>query len=204
MCDKLEFNTKSASAISGSIAKVKITSPGFNFEKLPRFTDVTSVSGVNANITLKSNSIGQPKKVRFKDIGYDYASDKTLRPQAFVPPVVNVDNLDTVKDFDIVSAGSRYLRDPNVLLINDTTKEIIDTDSLLAKAPNGAISEIKQLAPLFGLQSEPHKLVFIDNSNGVGISTMTGDGISGIATCTLVTPVLGFVEHSLKLVMKFL
>ena len=194
MCDKLDFNTKSTSAISGSIAKVKITSKGFNFEKLPKFTDVTSVNGVNANITLKSNSIGQPKKVRFKDIGYDYASDKTLRPQAFVPPVVNVDNLDTVKDFDIVSAGSRYLRDPNVLLINDTTKEIIDTDSLLAKAPNGAISEIQQLAPLFGLQSEPHKLVFIDNSNGVGISTMTGDGISGIATCTLITPVLGFIE----------
>ena len=192
-CDNLEYSTKSASALSGSIGKVKIISEGFNFERMPKFVDVTS-EGINANIKPISSLIGQPKKVRFKDIGYDYPSDKTLRPQAFVPPVINLDNLDTIKDFDIVSQGSRYLRDPNVILINDTTKEIVDKESLLAKAPNGAIAEIQILAPLFGLESEPHKLVFVDNSNGVGISTMTGDGISGIATCTLVTPVLGFVQ----------
>ena len=172
---------------------MKIISKGFNFERLPKFIDVTSKEGINANIKAVSSTIGQPKTLRFKDIGYDYPSDKTLRPEAFVPPVINIDNVDTIKDFDIISQGSRYLKDPDVILINDTTREIVDTDSLLAKAPNGAISEIQQLAPLFGLQSEPHRLVFINNSNGVGISTMTGDGISGIATCTLITPILGFV-----------
>ena len=192
-CDKLEYSTKSSSALSGSIGKLKIISKGFNFERLPKFIDVTSKAGINANIKAVSSTIGQPKSLRFKDIGYDYPSDKTLRPEAFVPPVINIDNVDTVKDFDIVSRGSRYLKDPDVILINDTTREVVDTDSLLAKAPNGAISEIQQLAPLFGLQSEPHRLVFINNSNGVGISTMTGDGISGIATCTLITPILGFV-----------
>ena len=193
-CDKLEYSTKSASALSGSVGKVRIISKGFNFERLPQFTDVTSKEGINANISAESTSIGSPRKVRFKDIGYDYPSDKTLRPETFVPPVINLDNLDTIKDFDIISQGSRYLRDPNVILINETTKEIVDKDSLLAKAPNGAIAEIEILAPLFGLASETHRLVFIDNSNGVGISTMTGDGISGIATCTLVTPILGFVQ----------
>ena len=197
-CDKLEYSTKSLSAPSGSISKVKIISKGFNFEKLPKFIDVTSKEGINANINAVSSTIGQPKNLRFKDIGYDYPSDKTLRPEAFVPPVINIDNVDTIKDFDIVSQGSRYLRDPDAILINETTREIVDTDSLIAKAPNGAISEIQVLAPLFGLQSEPHRLVFINNSNGVGISTMTGDGISGIATCTLVTPVLGFVQDQFE------
>ena len=197
-CDKLEYSTKSSSALSGSISKVKIISKGFNFEKLPKFIDVTSKQGINANIKAVSSTIGQPRNLRFKDIGYDYPSDKTLRPEAFVPPVINIDNVDTIKDFDIISQGSRYLRDPDAILINETTREIVDTDSLIAKAPNGAISEIQVLAPLFGLQSEPHRLVFINNSNGVGISTMTGDGISGIATCTLVTPILGFVQDQFE------
>ena len=87
--------------------------------------------GINANIKAVSSTIGQPRNLRFKDIGFDYPSDKTLRPEAFVPPVINIDNVDTIKDFDIISQGSRYLRDPDAILINETTREIVDTDSLI-------------------------------------------------------------------------
>ena len=62
---------------------------------------------------------------------------------------------------------------------------------LIAHAPNGAISEIEQLAPLTGLDSEPHRIVAVNNSNGVGIVSMTTSNF-GIATCTLTTPILGF------------
>ena len=188
---KLEYTTKSSNAINGSIGKVLTLSKGFNFDRLPKFKDVTSTNGVNANISAASTSIGRIKKVRFRDIGYDYHSDKTLRPEADVPPIVEIDNLDTIKSIDIESGGSRYLSDPGLILFNDTTKQVIDTTTFIAKAPNGAIAEVEQLGPLFGIQSEPHRLISINNSNGVGISSMQS-GVQGIATCTLTTPFLGF------------
>ena len=187
----LSYTTKSTNAINGSIGKIVTLSKGFNFDKLPKFKDVTSTDGYNANISAASTSIGRIKKVRFKDIGYDYHSDKTLRPEADVPPIVEIDNLDTINDIDIESGGSRYLSDPGLILFNDTTKKVIDTTTFVAKAPNGAIAEVEQLGPLFGLQSEPHRLIAINNSNGVGISSMQ-TGSQGIATCTLTTPFLGF------------
>ena len=48
-------------------------------------------------------------KQRFKDIGYDYPSDKTLRPQAIVPPIVRIDNLDTITGFDVINSGKDIL-----------------------------------------------------------------------------------------------
>ena len=187
----LSYTTKSANAINGSIGKIKTLSKGFNFSKLPKFKEVVSTNGYNANVSAASTSIGRIKKVRFKDIGYDYHSDKTLRPEADVPPIIEIDNLDTISSINIESGGSRYLSDPGLILFNDTTKEVIDTTTFVAKAPNGAISEVEQLGPIFGLQSEPHRLIAINNSNGVGISSMQ-TGSQGIATCTLTTPILGF------------
>ena len=187
----LEYATKSSNAISGSIGKVKITSKGFNFNKLPKFIDVTTQTGRNANVVAVSTSIGRVKSIRMRDIGYDYPSDKTLRPEAFVSPIVTVDDLDTIDRFDILSGGSRYLNAPDIKLWNDTKKTVVDETSLIAETPNGAVSEITQLGPLLGLESEPHKVIFVNNSNGVGIVSIQA-GHTGIATCTLKTPFLGY------------
>lgn len=57
--------------------------------------------------------------------------------------------------------------------------------------PSGAISEVRQIAPIYGLKSDPHKIIAINNSNGVGISSIVTNN-SGVATCILSTPILGF------------
>ena len=190
-CDVLSYNTKSSNALNGKIANVKVISEGYNFEVLPKFKDVTSENGRNANLVGVSSEIGRIKTLRFKDVGYDYPSDKTLRPEAGIPPIVSIDNLDIYKGANIISAGARYLNSPNILLWNETRNQIVDSTSLVAEAPFGAIANIVQLAPIFGLESEPHKIICVDNSNGVGITSML-TGPAGIATCTLETPVLGF------------
>ena len=105
---------------------------GFNFESLPKFVDITSENGVNANVIAISTSVGRIKKVRFKDIGYDYPSDKTLRPEAFVPPILTLDDLDTIERIDIVYGGARYLSDPDLILWNETKGEIVDATSLVS------------------------------------------------------------------------
>ena len=152
-CDVLSYNTKSSNALNGKIANVKVISEGYNFEVLPKFKDVTSENGTNANLVGVSSEIGRIKTIRFKDVGYDYPSDKTLRPEAGIPPIVSIDNLDIYKSANIISAGARYLNSPNILLWNETRNQIVDSSSLVAEAPFGAIANIVQLAPIFGLES---------------------------------------------------
>jgi len=191
--DVFEYTTKSSSAINGSIGKVKIISEGFNFKKLPKFSSVTSQDGIGANVVAVSTSIGNINNIRIKDIGYNYSSDKTLRPEAFVSPIVEVDNLDVIDRIEVISGGTQYLNPPDLLLWNETSKTVVDSSTLIASAPNGSVSEVEQIAPIFGLDSEPHKIISINNSNGVGISSILAT--AGIATCTLKTPILGFNEN---------
>ena len=93
-------------------------SPGFNYKKLPQFKKVNSVNGTDANIIASSRSIGRIKKIRIVDIGYEYSSDKTLSPEAFISPVVNIDNLDIIDSVNIVSGGADYMSTPNLIVFN--------------------------------------------------------------------------------------
>jgi hypothetical protein len=188
--DSIEYTTTSASALNGSIGKIKILSSGFNFKKLPTFTTIDSTDGVNANVVALSTSIGRIKTVRIENLGFAYLPDKTLRPEIALPTRVGIDNSDVIDKFVIKSGGLKYLNAPDILLQNTINNLIVDSTSLIAITPNGAISEVKQLGPIFGLQSAPHRIVAINNSNGVGISSMTTSN-SGVATCTITTPILG-------------
>ena len=104
----MEYSTKSTN-VTGEIKDFKIISPGFNYKKLPQFKSITSDGGRDANIIASSKTIGRIKKIRIVDIGYEYSSDKTLSPQAFISPVVNIDNLDVIDSVDIKSGGADYI-----------------------------------------------------------------------------------------------
>ena len=51
-------------------------------------------------------------------------SDKTLSPEAFVPPIVGIDNLDSVNEVEVVSGGNNYSSAPNLLLFNPVTNTV--------------------------------------------------------------------------------
>ena len=72
-----------------------------------------------------------------------------MRPEVFVPPVVGVDNLDTIESFEILSPGKYYVTPPNLLVVNNVTNEVVDDSSLIAEAPNGTISNIIQICLLY-------------------------------------------------------
>ena len=105
---------------------------------------------------------------RIQNIDYAYPSDKTLRPEAALPIILNIDDLDIIDRFEIESGGSRYLSTPDLLLYNDTKNVIVDSTSLIADVPNDAVLDVEQIAPIFGIESEPHRIIAINNSNGVG------------------------------------
>ena len=195
--DLIEYNTRSKTALNSGVAKVKLISGGFNFDKIPVFSEVETEDGRNANIVAISTSIGRVKNFRIQNIDYAYPSDKTLRPEATLPIILNVDDLDIIDRFEIESGGSRYLSAPDLILYNDTKNAIIDSTSLIAETPNDAVSSIQQIAPIFGIESEPHRVIAINNSNGVGISSIL-TSTSGIATCTINTPINGFTQNLFK------
>ena len=90
-------------------------------------------------------------KVRIVDIGYEYSADKTLSPEAFIPPILNIDNLDVVNDVEIISGGKNYASAPNLLLFNPVSNTLVDDSSLQAFAPNQTISNVNVIAPINGL-----------------------------------------------------
>ena len=192
-CDQLEYSTKSTN-VHGSIKDLRILSPGFNYKKLPQFKKVISESGTDANIIASSRSIGRIKKIRIVDIGYEYSSDKTLSPEAFISPVVNIDNLDIIDSVNIVSGGADYMSTPNLIVFNPVTNTVVDTLSLQPFTPNQTISRVDVLSPVTGLDSVVHKIISINNSNGVGINSVQISN-SGIVTCFLETPINGFDEQ---------
>ena len=192
-CDKLEYSTKSKS-VHGAIKNLNIISPGFNYKKLPQFNSVTSTNGTDANIIASSNNIGRIKKIRIVDIGYEYSSDKTLSPEAFISPVVNIDNLDVIKSVNIVSGGADFMSTPNLIVFNPVSNTVVDTLSLQPFTPNQTISRVDVLSPVTGLDSVVHKIISINNSNGVGINSVQISN-SGVVTCFLETPINGFDEQ---------
>ena len=195
-CDKLEYSTRSKNVV-GTIKEFKILSSGFNYKKLPQFNTVASKNGAGANIKALSGDVGRIQKVRIVDIGYEYSSDKTLSPEAFIPPIVNIDNLDVVNNVEIVSGGSNYSSAPNLLLFNPVSNTLIDDSSLQAISPNQTVSDVEVIAPINGLDSVIHKVVAINNSNGVGINSVIQAPFpnAGIITCFIETPTNGFVTE---------
>ena len=189
-CDIIEYATESK-RVSGPVKEIKVISKGFDYKQLPRFSSIVSLNGKNANVVALSTSVGRIKDVRIVDIGYEYSSDRTLSPEAFVSPVVRIDNLDSIVSITVTDGGNEYLSAPDLIVYDPENDIVMDDTSLLAKVPNQTISEVEVIAPVQGLNSVNHKIIAVNNSNGIGINSMEGGG-SGIVTCTLETPIGGF------------
>ena len=117
-----------------------------------------------------------------------------MSPEAFISPVVSIDNLDVINSVNIISGGSDYTSTPNLILFNPVSNTIVDEISLQAKSPNQRVSDVEVLSPISGLDSVVHKVVAINNSNGIGINSVITSN-SGVVTCFLETPINGFDEQ---------
>ena len=71
------------------------------------------------------------------------------------------------------------------MIFNPVSNVLVDDGSLEAIAPNQTISDVNVIAPVNGLDSVTHRIVAINNSNGIGInSVMTSDyPNAGVVTC---------------------
>jgi hypothetical protein len=192
-CDVLKYSTSSKSA-KGGIDNLKILNNQFKYKELPSFVGSNSDSGTDANIIINTDNIGGVNEYLILDQGFDYASDKTLRPEASIPSIIFTSNSSEIKDFSITDGGFGYSSNPSVLLKNPYTNEIVNSDSLSCEVNSGTVSKINIDSPVKGLPTINHELVFINNSNGIGINSIQSSS-GGIVTCTLVTPIVsGFIN----------
>ena len=189
----LQYTTSSPNA-SGAIDNVVINFGGVGYKSLPSFVSIASTQGTNGSLLPDSTTINRVNDVRILNPGFEYSSDNTLRPEAFVSPVVSVINSNTITNIELLSGGKNYTTIPDFAIVNPDTGVRDTTGSIDASLRGSSISDPVILVPPRGLPPVTHEVFTLNNSNGATIKTVDFDSSSGIVTCTLVTPILSLIH----------
>ena len=192
--DNLSYSTNSTSVLGG-VASINLASGGLGFKKFPIISTITSTSGINAKILALSKSINKINKVRILDPGFEYHSDKTLRPEARISPTITLINSDIISNIEVVSGGRDYLSAPDIVVVDPETGELTDQGVIEVETSATSLSSVNIISSPKGLKPIEHTIRTINNSNGISISRVVGMNTTtttGIVTCILVTPITGF------------
>ncbi len=192
--DKLSYITNSTLA-SGGVGKILLTSGGLGYKNIPGISSITSANGINAKILCLSDNINKINQVRILDPGFEYHSDKTLRPDARISPTITLINSDVIGKIEVVSGGKNYISPPDLVVVDPETGQLTDQGVIELQLSSSSISEVNVISSPKGLKPIEQRIRTINNSNGVSISQVVGMSTTstvGVVTCTLVTPVAGF------------
>ena len=192
--DALKYSTSSSTA-RGGVAALNVTDNGLNYKKLPKYVSIASTQGTGADIIPESSNVGRINEVTILDQGFDFSADKTLSPEAYVSPTINVINRDVIKSVDIVSGGSNYTTSPDLVIVNPETGTAYSNGLIEARIQGSSIASVDIIEAPRGLTSIVNKVFAINNSNGVGIKSCL-TSVSGLVTCILTTPVTGFTTDA--------
>ena len=195
-CDVLSYSTNSLTAI-GEVDKVKIISSGINYKDIPSYTISSSTNGEGLNILPSSTNIGKINGISIKNSGFEYSNDKTLSPKANASKNVKINTSNTLTRVNVIDGGKKYPSAPNLVVVDSDTGKKIDSGLLRATMSGGGlgnanIERVTIEVPANGLPSTPVTVKSVDNSNGIIIDRIESSR-SGILTCLIKTPILGFV-----------
>lgn len=191
-CNTLKYTTKSLSA-TGPISKIDILNGGIGYKKLPRFSTISSASfGKNATIQTSSNSIGKVGSINIINDGYEYPSDKTLRPTCDINSLLVLRNFQQIVSVQVEKGGKNFVSPPTLIVINTVTREKINNGYLKPKMGTNSVSEVEVVDVPKGIDEVVHEVLTLNNSNGISVVGVT-TYLNGIVECKLRTPpVTGF------------
>jgi hypothetical protein len=195
-CSVLKYNTKSLTA-KGPIDKINIVSGGYGYKKIPIFVGSNSINGKDAFIVAISTSIGNAREVRILDEGFEYSSDKTLQPISYISPVISIKNSNTIGVVTVTSGGSQYINSPLIVIVDSNTGQKINSGILEAKLSGSSIASVNIIQTPKGLPETSVKLFTTNNTNGISVQRVQSNS-SGIFTCFITTPTLGFSTNPFK------
>ena len=177
----ISYKTNSTNAF-GEITKFEITNRGRNFYSLPQIVEVSSGLGTGAAVSAGSSSIGKVQRVNINDIGYDFPSDQTLKPSVLLNQNILIEPLYSIESIGITSVGKGYTTPPKLLCYDPGTQTVIDDVDLTYKFGDSQVTILKNS---YGIGNRHPTVVPIENSNGVGISTITYDPVTKVVKATL-------------------
>ena len=177
----LSYETSSTSAL-GPISQIEILNKGFNYYSVPGITTISSNLGSGAIINATSSSAGRIKKIKINDIGFDFPSDKTVSPLVGLPQILTVTPLSSFDSIGITSFGRGYSVAPKLVVYDGKTNELVTDVDLQFKLNDNQIKILKNTS---GINNTTPRIVPIQNSNGVGISTIRYNSTTKSATVVL-------------------
>ena len=178
---EIDYTTNSKTAL-GPISKVDVLYGGSNYYNLPGISTITTLFGKNAIINASSSSIGEINSNTINDIGFDFPSDKTLRPSLSLPQVIIIDALQGIESIGITSVGRGYSSAPKLLVFDGKTDEKVEGLDLAYDLESSTITILSNTA---GVNNVSPKILPTKNSNGVGISTISYNSSTKDVTVSL-------------------
>ena len=163
----IKYDTSSKSAY-GEIKNILVVNGG-KYYSLPGISTIITQSGSLSVLECKSKTIGEVKKIKINDIGYDFPADSTLRPKVIFPQVLKINLLSILDSVKVVKNGIGYVSNPNLIVLDGITKKIEPGIDLQYDYIN---KDVKILSNFANLNSVTPKIIPINNSNGVGISSV--------------------------------
>jgi len=186
---KLQYNetdgdfsyTTTSNNVYGPINSVNVINVGHGYRSLPGITTITSDLGNGAILELFGSDVGRILDVDIQDIGFDYSSDRSLKPESQIPQLIKVDALESLKKIGITSSGNNYLESPGLVVLDGTTQKEVDVDLDYELGDE----EVTILKNTKSLNNVTPIILPTSNSNGIKISGMDFDYGTKLVTVTI-------------------
>ena len=181
----LKYKTTSKSAY-GPIADVAIADKGRGYTRLPGISTVSTKTGSGAILEASSTSIGKIEKATIENIGFDYPSDFTLRPQSKLPQVIKIDALSGLKSIGITSYGRGYNQPPALVVLDGVTREKDeDVDLRYNLETPDEPGYVDIIENTYGLSNVTPFVVPVANPNGIRVTNLVYDSSTDTVAATM-------------------
>ena len=172
---KLDYTTTSKTAY-GPIAHIALADKGRGYKRIPGISTVTTDSGSGAILEASSTSIGVPKTFEIENIGFDYPSDFTLRPQSKLPQIIKIEALSGFESIGITSYGRGYNQPPALVVVDGRTGlKVDDVDLRYNLETPDEPGYVDIIQNTYGLSNVTPRIVPVANPNGVRVTKLTYD-----------------------------
>ena len=197
---KTKYSTESKNYF-GPIDSLRMIQKSSSLKKIPQVVSIASTVGSGANISFVGEEIGNIKKLDISNIGFEFSSDKTLKPIADIPTVIGISDYHQIESIKVTDSGKDYTIPPRVLIYDSQLKQPVEEVITETSIFGSSVSEVNVIDRGSGLSDTNLFAISVDNTNGVDIISAQFDVLSEIATLTLQSPSIGFTTDTYPFVM---
>ena len=93
-------------------------------------------------INFIGEEVGNIKKLDISNIGFEFSSDKTLKPIADIPTVISISNYHEIESIKIVKSGIDYASPPNITIYDSELNQEMDNVIFDVNLIGSSVSEV--------------------------------------------------------------